>query len=164
MGNIFDQYGMDYTASCNNALRAATIRPDRNVTLPEGKYQCRVFKPVLSPSKKYADELQMRLGFMVIDGGFKGVMANKYYAIIPDQMEILKNDLHVLGVDIGDEIRLLGEDSTLEKIDGLIVDITVKHRQRKESEGHFVNIYINRLITQDESEEAEEDDDDNPFE
>lgn len=165
MANIFDNYAMDYTSSCNNSLRDA--EDTRNKELPEGQYQARTCGIWLKPSKKYEDELQLRIGFQVLEGEYKGNYCSRYYAIIPEQMPMLKNDLMTLGIDLQDDIRKLGDEETLKAMDGLIVDINVKHKkaQRSSKVDHFVNVYINRLVGKyEEPMEEAEDDDDNPFE
>ena len=167
MANIFDNYGMDYTSACNNSLREAEVGASKYVDLPEGSYQCRTFGIYLKPSKKYQDELQFRIGFEVLEGPYKGSRTSKFYAVIPEQMGIIKYDLSTLGVELDDDIRNLGDEAILESLDGLIVDLTIRHKKAKPGSriDHFTNLFINRLVGKDTApfEEAE-DDDENPFE
>lgn len=166
MANIFDNYGMDYTSACNNSLRDAEIGKPKYGDLPEGSYQCRTFGIYLKPSKKYEDELQFRIGLEVLEGPCKGVQASKFYAVIPEQMSMIKNDLATLGVDLGDDIRNLGDEAVLESLDGLIVDVVVRHKKTKPGSkiDHFTNLYINRLVGKDSAPFTETEDDENPFE
>lgn len=158
--NPFNNYGQDYIASLNNSYRDAKVTSRGGTTLPEGSYQAFIHYVSLSPSKLYADELQLAIGMEVIAGDQKGARCTKFYAIVPERIGILKSDLNTLNIDIGDDITLLGEQETIDQILDQIVDITVKHKIHNGK--NYQNIYINRSAGKADNF-VEADDDDNPF-
>lgn len=156
MANIFDSYGMDYTASLNNALRDAKI-VDNTEPIPDGKYQCRIVQVSIKPSKKYEDELQMDIALQIIEGIFENRFLHRYYAIIPEQMDRIKTDMHTLGIDLKDDIRNLGDEDLLNSLYGRIVDVQVKWKTSATNGKSYQNVYINRLVSMGSFEETDED-------
>ena len=162
--NPFNSFGPDYLASLNNSYRDAKVRArgGGSATLPEGKYQAYINYVSLMPSKLYADELQLAIGFDILAGDQKGQHVAKYIAIIPERMEQLKNDLSVLNIDIGDDVSKLGEEETINQMIDQIVDITIRHK-KKDKGGFFQNVYIDRSLGKSDNFVEQDDDDDNPF-
>lgn len=158
--NPFKQLDSVYQASLNNAYRAATVRQGANRMLPEGKYQCIISAFSLKPSKAFPDELNLALGFEVLDGDQRGITTYKFYSITPERMEILKEDLMKLKIDLQDNIVNLGEESTANAILDQIVDITVKHKKRQNGDGFYQNLYITRSYGKEGFTEV---DDETPF-
>lgn len=162
--NPFNNYGMDYISSLNNAYRDAQVR-NSNFTLPDGKYQAALTYIALLPSKLYENELQLCLGFTVIDGEYKGHKLSKYQSIIPENMDRLKTDMTVLGLDLEGDITKLGEQDVLESLLDTIVDLTIKSKAKTKGNGFYTNVYLNRkagMLSGENMIEADEDDD-NPF-
>jgi hypothetical protein len=162
--NPFRNMDSAYQASLNNAYKAAQVRQGSNSMLPEGKYQCAISIFSLKPNANYPDELSLMLGFEVISGDQKGVTAYKFYSINPENLDTLKTDMTKLGIDLTQDITILGEAQTADAILDQIVDITVKHKKRKDKEGFYQNIYINRSIGKASDQFQEVDDDELPFE
>ena len=163
--NPFSSFDNAYMASLNNAYRdAETGYKPRS--LPEGKYQTVISAFALKPSTKFPDELNLALGFEVLSGDQKGVTAYKYYSITPEHISRLKNDMLVLGIDLEDDVSKLGELTTADKILDQIVDITIKHTQKKDGKGFYQNVYVNRSlgkISEGFQEVPEGEDDECPF-
>lgn len=145
--NPFNGLDAAYMASLNNAYRAADGSSGFSHTLPDGKYQCAICAFSLKPSKKFPDELNLSLGFEVLNGDQKGVTVYKYYSIVPERLDMLKRDMVTLGVDLEDDISKLGELPTADKILDQVVDITVKQTPRRDGQkGWYQNIYLNRSL------------------
>ncbi len=163
--NPFDSLDAAYRASLKNAYRdAETGYKPRS--LPEGKFQAVISAFVLKPSSKYPDELNLTLGFEVINGDQKGVTAYKFYSLTPEHIGRLKPDMETLGIDLEEDVTKLGERTTADKILDQIVDITVKHTKKKEGKGFYQNIYINRSVgklSEGFQEVPEGEDDECPF-
>ena len=163
--NPFDAFDASYKASLNNAYRDAEVKSRRFTMLPEGKYQCIISSYEIKPSEMYADELTLKIGFEVISGDQKGIVAYKFYQIIPERMDTLKTDMTMLGIDLTGDISILGTAQTANKIVDLIVDITVRHKKKTDGKGFYQNIFINRCLGKAENNEfTEVDDDELPFE
>ena len=164
--NPFKSFDDAYLASLNNAYRAAEVKTPSATIIPEGKYQCVISAFALKPSRNYPDELNLSLGFEVLDGPQKGKTVFKYYMIIPEGLDILKTDMSCLGINLEDDITRLGELSTAEAILDQVVDITIKHKKKQKGEGVYQNIYINRClgkIAVGDNSFQEVDDDELPF-
>jgi len=161
--NPFDQFGPDYISSLNNSYRDAKIKTRSSGIVPEGKYQTIVTYIALKPSRVYQNELQLAMSFEILDGEYRGTSVMKYTPIIPENMERLKTDLYILGIDLEDDVTKLGDQSTIEMILDQIVDITVKHKAREKSDGVYQNIFINRSHGKPSGDFEETEDDDNPF-
>lgn len=159
--NPFSSYDMDYISSLNNAYRDASVRGGTNA-VPEGKYQAALSYIALLPSKYFENELQLCLGFTILEGDQKGASLSKYISIIPESMERLKTDMTVLGLDLENNIVKLGEQDVLEGLLDTVVDLTVRHKQKKDGKGWYTNIYLNRASGKYEGD-LEVQDDDNPF-
>ena len=144
--NPFDSFDSAYMASLNNAYRAAEAKGGGSFLPPEGKYQTIVSAFSLKPSKIFNDELTLNLGFEVLDGEHKGKTVYKYYSIIPEGLDLLKTDMTRLNIDLEDDIRKLGEMKTAEQIIDQVVDITIKHKKKKNGEGVYQNVYIDRSL------------------
>lgn len=160
--NPFDSFDATYIASLNNAYRDAKTRSNGTSMLPEGKFQCIIDYVALKPSRTYADEIQLILGLTVVSGDQKGVHINKYLSIIPERMGFLKQDMYTLGVDLGEDVSILGEQEVMTEILDQIVDITVKHKARDNGKGFYMNIFIDRSHGKNNTMQEIEDDD-NPF-
>lgn len=162
--NPFNQLDAAYQASLRNAYKEAEVRRPGMVVLPEGNYQCMITSFSLKENPNYADELSLMLGFEVLTGDQKGVTVYKYYNINPESLDILKTDLTTLNVDIDHDITLLGEMKTADKILDQIVDVRIKHKQKRDGSGHYQNIYITRCLGKNANQFTEVQDDKLPFE
>lgn len=162
--NPFDNYGQDYLASLNNAYKASDAGPRGSSLLPEGKYQGYVSSVAFVPNKFFNDELQFNLKLCVLDGDKKGFSVTKFYAITPEKIDILKADMLTMGVNLDNGVELLGEQDTLEGLLDLVVDFTIKHKQKTKGDGVYQNVYINRCAGKiSESFMPVDDDDNDPF-
>lgn len=162
--NPFDAFDAAYKASLNNAYRDAKLIDQQGYMLPEGKYQCIISAFSLKPSTKFPDELNLSLGFEIIQGDQKGMTAYKYYQIVPENLDRLKTDMNTLGINLEDDITKLGELQTADKILDQIVDISIKHKRRDDGKGFYQNVYLNRSHGKAGDSFQETDDDENPFE
>ena len=162
--NPFNQYGPDYMSSLNNSYRDAEIRQRGSIVdIPDGKYQANISLFTLKPSTKFEDELVLTLGFEIMDGPNKGNTAYKNYAIVPEYIATLKNDLNTLGVDLRGDIKTLGEPNTARGIIDTIVDITIKHK-RANNGRNYMNVFINRVVGKSEENFKEVEDEKLPWE
>lgn len=162
--NPFKQLDSAYQASLRNAYKSAGVRQPGRAMLPEGRYQCIVSAFSLKENRNYPDELSLILGFEVLHGDQKGVTVYKFYNINPESLDILKTDLTIMNVDIEEDITLLGEMKTADKIIDQIVDITVKHKRKKDEQGYYQNIFLNRCLGKSSDYLQEVEDDELPFE
>lgn len=161
--NPFDSYDEAYKASLNNAYRNAEVKRYNNYMIPEGKYQCVIISFALKPSKQFIDELNLNLGFEILEGPCKGANLYKFYPITPEQIERLKTDMKTLDIDLGDDVTKLGDYTIAQQILDKVVDVTVKHHKKTKGDGFYQNVYINRCVGKMDMTPVENDDD-CPFE
>ena len=151
MNNPFDQYDAAYIEALNNAYSCAEVAERKNVygKLPDGKYQVFVDTACVQPGRNDPTVMRLDLEIIVLQGEYAGHHISKSYPIVPERLEYLKSDLvNIFGLDIDNDIRMLGEEETLLRMLDAIIDLSIKNTKKNGKE--YYNIYLNRYVGQKE--------------
>lgn len=120
--------------------------------LPDGKYQAEIEEARVEHSK--AGNLQLTFIFRILSGDFAGSTHGKFTRLDrPNQYDdkgdekpdagrsIAKNDMHLLGQDVG---KLSDLPLTTEMVIGTKVEISIQRKTIKDIE--YTNTYLNKVL------------------
>jgi len=151
--SFFDKFGNDYKAAMSNSYASAEVveRGSLFITLPDGKYQPRIYSVGFDEAKDINAEIPAYfvITFEMIDGEYKGKRFSKRYPLVPDKirMDTLKTDLNTLGIVLpNDDFCKIEEEEVIRPAIDQIVEITVKNKASKTNGKTYMNIYINRSV------------------
>lgn len=112
---------------------------------PDGDYQAKVERYDLVESE-YSQNIQLLTELKIVSGEYSGRTVKTWHDLEdPEKLEWAKGHLRSLGLD-PDQVDL-GQilahvEPTLDKV----VDIRIKSKPKKNGEGVYTNVYVNRVL------------------
>ncbi len=145
--------GISKNAFSKARKQATKARKARFQDAPVGTHICKIVGYTKGTGKKGA---YVSVTFLIVDGEFSGRKFSKYFEISEDRLSFLLEFLATAGFEMDDFKK---EKDVYEALDELVGDKPLA-KVRVSEKDDFVNVYCNKIFTDEEAEDLDIDGDD----